>query len=165
MFTIEPKHSKVREKWLHEFLEQDGLEVIFNCDDGGEQRSSRFVLTFMSEFFDKQLAARDRANEPPVFNFPFSTECVKSFLYYVHGLPVENMSVPIMIELLKFIKFDGMDKIDKMAATFLEDLCQIVIEANLSIETQLMICLVCSSIKEFEPGFDKVVQETSALLI
>jgi len=154
MFTIEPKHTRVREKWHNEFLEQDGLEIVFKCEDG-EQRASRFVLTYLSEFYDDQLAARDRKNQPPVFNYPFSTECVKSFLYYIHGLPVESVSVSIMVELLKFAKFDGIDKMDKMVAALLEELCQKLVEANLSNETKLMICLVCSSIKDFEPDFDK----------
>ena len=91
-------------------------------------------------------------------------------MYILHGLPVENMSVPIVVELLKFIMFDGIgeflardfviysyqDKWDKMAATLLKDLCKMLVEADLPIETQLMVLLVCS--KEFEPSLERVIR-------
>ena len=48
---------------------------------------------------------------------------------------------------------------DEMAKTLLDDICQMLVDAKLSIETQLMICLVSNSIKDFEPDFDKVVND------
>ena len=47
-----------------------------------------------------------------------------------------------------------------MAGTLLGDLCQLVMDADLENDTKIMICLVCTSIKDFEPGFDKVKQAT-----
>ena len=45
---------------------------------------------------------------------------------------------------------------DTRAETLLADLCQLVIKAKLSIETKILICMVCRTVKNFETNFDQV---------
>ena len=80
--------------------------MVFKCTDG-EQRVSRDVLRYLSEFYSNQMNALDRFQNKYVFTCPFSKQCVKVFLDAMHGIRIESLSLITMLELIKFIMHLG----------------------------------------------------------
>ena len=80
--------------------------MIFKCIDG-EQRASRDVLRFMSDWFSSQLDSMDRFQNEYVFTCPFSKQCVKTFLDTMHNIQAESLSLNILLEMIKYIMHLG----------------------------------------------------------
>ena len=65
---------------IYQYEEQgDDLDVVFKCEDG-EQKCSHAALHFMSDYYADQLAARERMNNPSVFNYQYPKEMVKFYI-------------------------------------------------------------------------------------
>ena len=58
----------------------------------------------MSDFYDDQLDALARFQNPTVFKVNFSVQCVKAYLDALHGIRDDNASLVTTLELTKFLK-------------------------------------------------------------
>ena len=93
--------------FVRTFQEQGAdLEVVFKCKDG-EQRCSRMVLMYNSDFFSAQLKGRDNMGNPPVFKYDFEKITIRRFLDWMHGLSVQSMTLVQLLELIKFLCFEA----------------------------------------------------------
>ena len=82
------------------------MEVVFKCKDG-EQRCSRMVLMYNSDFFSAQLKGRDNMGNPPVFKYDFETATIRRFLDWTHGLPIEQINIFEPLELIQFLCYEA----------------------------------------------------------
>ena len=96
------RHDPIRLK----FKEQgSNLTVVFRCKNG-EHRCSELVLQFVSDFFDHQLAGRKRMGNELVFNYPYSRECIKSIIDLMHGIDLDMIDLPTLLEMIKFLNYE-----------------------------------------------------------
>ena len=58
----------------------------------------------MSDFYNDQLNALVRFENPTVFTVNFSVECVKAYLDALHGIRTEKAAMTTTLELIKFLK-------------------------------------------------------------
>ena len=86
-------------------LQEQGntLDVTFECRNG-KQKCSQHILRIMSDFYNDQLNALVRFENPTVFTVNFSVECVRAYLDALHGIRAENASIATTLELIKFLK-------------------------------------------------------------
>ena len=86
--------------------EQGDLEVVFKALDG-VQKCSRLALNYASDFYAEQLNGRDSHDNPPVFNYDYSKQTVKNYLDLMHGEDAESVSLFHLLELMKFLRYEG----------------------------------------------------------
>ena len=53
------------------------------------------------------MDAMDRFQNEYVFTYPFSKQCLKTFLDAMHNIQAESVSLIIMLELIKYIMHLG----------------------------------------------------------
>ena len=98
-----PEHSLYAELLKEQ---GDDLEVTFCCDDGN-QKCSSWILEF-SEFFSKKIVGFKSLNNELIFDYKlFSKETVKLFLDLIHGLAIVNLKRSDVLQLIKFLTFEG----------------------------------------------------------
>jgi len=143
------KHFPIRQKFFYEYQEQrDTLDVTFECRNG-KQKCSQHVLHIMSDFYSDQLDAIERFKNQAVFRVDFSIECVKAYLDALHGIREENGSLVTTMELIKFLKDLARDK-SQFEGELLVTLCSQLREAELDLQTKLLICLVSNTFDNFD---------------
>ena len=82
------------------------MEVTFCCKNG-DQKCSRWVLEF-SEFFNEKVLGCQRLNNELKFDYKnFAKETVNVFLDLIHGIAVVNLKRWQLLDLLKFLTFEG----------------------------------------------------------
>ena len=82
------------------------MEVTFCCENG-DQKCSRWILEF-SEFFNEKAEGCKSLNNDLTFDYKdFSKETVRLFLDLIHGLAVVNLKRWDVLELIKFLTFEG----------------------------------------------------------
>ena len=91
--------------------QQSTLEVVFICTDG-EQRSSREVLEIFSDWFARQMKARERFNNRIEFNYAkdepkFDKRTIQNFLDAMHGIRIESITLVETLQLIRFIQYEG----------------------------------------------------------
>ena len=64
-------------------------------------------MRYTSDFYDHQLSARERMGNKLVFTYDYSKQCIKLFLDIAHGIDVEPVGLVIILELIKFLKFEN----------------------------------------------------------
>lgn len=127
MFTIDSNQcNTVRTTVVHEYQvrildknvpinfvqeQRSTLEVVFICTDG-EQRSSREVLEIFSDWFAKQMKARERFNNQIEFNYAkdeskFDKRTIQHFLDALHGIRIESITLVDTLQLIRFIQYEG----------------------------------------------------------
>ena len=79
---------------------------MFKCTDG-EQRCSRIVLNAVSDFFTDQLNGRERMGNELTFSYNFAKVTIKTFLDLAHGISIDSMDLVTLLELIKFVSFEG----------------------------------------------------------
>ena len=65
------------------------------------------MLNAVSDFYTEQLAGRDRMGNEPHFNYDFAKVTVKAFLDLAHGISIDSMDLVTLLELIKFVLFEG----------------------------------------------------------
>ena len=124
----------------------------------------------MSDFYDDQLDALARFQNPTVFTVNFSVQCVKAYLDALHGIRAENASMATTLELIKFLKdlargkkisikqfriFNIQDK-SQFEGELLTYLCEQVEKAKIDVQTKLLITMVSNTFDNFNGHFEKV---------
>lgn len=165
MFTIESSEIyKIRRQLIHQYQEQQNeLDVVFKCSDG-EQRCSRLVLNLVSQFYTEQLEGRDRLGNKAEFNYDFSKECVKAFLDCIHGIKVEGLTLVTLVEMMKFLKYEG-----KNTSDFEKDLLnrlhnKLKVTKLLTFDVKLLVCVVSKSFFNPTVSFITVSQKCETIL-
>ena len=76
------------------------LEVKFICCDG-VRYCSLMVLNLISDFYAKQLAARQRFKNKLEFTYDFSVDTITLFLDALHGVRLVSIRLVDILSLLK----------------------------------------------------------------
>ena len=99
--------------WLLDKEQDKSLDAKFICVDG-VQLCSTIILKLASDWFAKQLAAREnfKENEQIVFDYSkpgskFTVAVVRGFLDAMHGLEISISTVPDILSMIKFIQYEG----------------------------------------------------------
>jgi len=144
----------VRQKVVHQYQEQGNeLDVVFQCRDG-EQRCSRVVLNFMSDYYTEQLDARQRMGNPLVFNYDYQKCTIKQFLDMMHEIDVE-LDLVESVEMIKFLKFEAKSDESQFEKKLLGMVCDGIQKMKLSLETKLLICLISNTFDNFDGFFEE----------
>ena len=146
-FFVETNDSNVRREVIESYKNQgNDQEVVFICHDG-KQRCSRMILNCFSNFYAAQLAGRDRMRNPPVFTYDgFGKRTIKCFLDIMHGLDDIGMTLGDVMEMMRFLYYEGKsDNYEKeggFEGKLLWRLIGFIIKAKLRVDTKLLICLI-----------------------
>ena len=112
----------------------------------------------------------DRFENEIVFECPFTVECVKTFLDFMHGIEADSLSLVTVLELIKFIKHLGKGKLiylnfyqvldtSDFEKNLLDLLVRALIDAGLALETKLLVCLVSNGFDNFRGTLEKVCNQ------
>ena len=106
LFDFEPK-CKIRKEVLYAYQEQRSeLEVIFKAENG-HMLCGKWILEF-SEYYTVQMSGKLRCGNRMEFNYPtYSRKCIKLYLDCLHHIPMQSESTHTVLELMKFLKYEG----------------------------------------------------------
>ena len=157
-----PAHRviRIRHDLVYEYQEQESeeLDVVIVGEDG-EQKVRRSVLDNYSDWFYKQLRARERFGNRIEFRYDkgeakFSKRCIQQFLDTMYGISV-TLSLPDCLNLIRFIHYEG-KKDSHFERNLLRVLYEKIKEYQLSIDEKLLVCCVCSTFDNFTDHFEEV---------
>ena len=131
----------------------------FICIDG-IQLCSKTVLQFTSDWFTKHLNARENFKNQIVFDYSkpgsrFTKKCICNFLNIAHGIEIEVSTVPDLLELVKFIQYEGKNE-SHFEKNLFKTLSSHLAATSLSVDVKLLICVVSETFDNFNDFFSKV---------
>ena len=118
------------------------------------------ILRLLSDFYSAQIDARKRFKNETTFKYEFfPIKSLVLFLDAIHGLPLLSLQLRDLLLLIKFLRYEGKSDKSKFEKRLLDRLCEeliIIARADFSLETKLMVCVVCNSFDNFDSRFEKV---------
>ena len=120
-------------------------------------------MRLLSDFYASQLDGRKRFNNAITFTYEFTVKCLTLLLDALHGMPLESLHLVDLLLLLKFLRYEGKSDKSNFEKRLLDSLCEQLISHardHLSLETKLLICIVCDSFDNFNGRFEKVSFQT-----
>ena len=158
---LEPDRCiKIRKDLVYEYQEQESeeLDVVIKGEDG-EQKVRQSILENYSDWFYKQLRARERFGNRIEFNYDkgaakFSKRCLRLFFDTMHGIE-NDLTIPDCLDLIRYIHYEG-KKDSHFEKSLLLVLYEKVKEEPLSNDQKLLVCCVCSTFDNFTDSFEEV---------
>ena len=135
------------------------------------------VLNLISNFYAKQLEARQRFKNKLEFTYDFSIDTITLFLDALHGVRLVSIRLFDILSLLKerwslfknryylnfnhspeskFLRYEGKSDESKFEKRLVQVLCKKLIAAELSIEVKLLVCVICDTFDNFNGRFERV---------
>ena len=160
------------QKWANLlFRVKKELEVKLICKDG-PVFCSRRMLGF-SKWFHEQINCREQYGNQLEFNYEnYSRSAVKLFTDSLHLLQSGPSDIPVIVECIDFLQFEGKPKSSVFEKMMIERLLTPIIRAaELPLGSELLICLYLSKVDDFENNLflrnltDKLTEEKIGSLL
>ena len=150
----------LRKNLIYEYQEQESEELgVVIIGEDGEQKVRQSVLENCSDWFYKQLRAREGFGNRLEFRYDkgeakFRKSCIQNFLDLMHGIRL-NLTIPDCLNLIGFIHYEG-KKDSHFERNLLLMLYEKIKEFKLSIDQKLLVSCVCRTFDNFTDHFVEV---------
>ena len=85
----------------------------------------------------------------------FTKKCICNFLDIAHGIEIDVSSVPDLLELVKFIQYEGKNE-SHFEKNLFSRLSSHLAAASIPVDVKLLICVVSETFDNFDGHLSKV---------
>ena len=101
--------------------------------------------------------------DPLDFNYSmYSKAAIRFVLDSLHLIKTDEIDLYVMIEALDYLHYEGKTKLSLFEKRLAENLMETLIKMKLPISTQILLCLVISTMDNYNDAFEKSVGATLA---
>ena len=149
---------------LEPYQEQDHNQTcIFECRDG-RQSASKWILQ-LSKFFSKKIKGFDQHQNEMKFDYTdYRTQTVKTYLDMLHGIDQDDLKFHILLELLKFLRYEGKATVVKgkpissLDFKLYKDLHEKLEKTSLTVTDAILACLFLSQVDSYDEALFEVLK-------